>query len=45
MKQIVTPAIVLSRMNYGEADRILHVITPKQGKISIVAKGVRRVKS
>ncbi len=45
MKQIVTPAIVLSRMNYGEADRILHVITPKQGKISILAKGVRRVKS
>lgn len=45
MKQIVTQGIVLSRTNYGEADRILTVLTPDQGKIRLVAKGVRRIKS
>ena len=39
-----TQAIVLRRTNYGEADRILKVITP-QGQRSIMAKGVRREKS
>ncbi len=32
-------------MRYGEADRILHVYTPMRGKISAIAKGVRRSKS
>ncbi|NCU38368.1 DNA repair protein RecO [Candidatus Saccharibacteria bacterium] len=39
-----TRAIVLRRTNYGEADRILRVITPV-GQRSIIAKGVRREKS
>lgn len=45
MKQIVTRAIMLNRINYGEADRILKVITADHGKISLLAKGVRREKS
>ncbi len=45
MKQIVTQAIVLSRTDYGEADRILTLLTPDQGKLRLMAKGVRRIKS
>ncbi len=35
---------VLKRTNYGEADRILNIIT-SQGKISAIARGVRKEKS
>lgn len=37
-----TKAIVLRRTNYGEADRILNLLTPDHGKVSAIAKGVRR---
>ena len=39
-----TLGIVLRRTNYGEADRILNIITP-DGKISVIAKGARKEKS
>ena len=42
--EIKTLGFVLRRTNYGEADRILNLITP-QGKISAIAKGVRKPKS
>lgn len=45
MKQIVTRGIVLSRTDYGEADRILTVLTPDRGKLRLMARGVRKVKS
>jgi DNA repair protein RecO (recombination protein O) len=45
MKQLLTDAIILARTDYGEADRIITLLTPEQGKISLVAKGVRRIKS
>ena len=45
MKQLVTEGIILARINYGEADRILTLLTPDQGKLRLMAKGVRRVKS
>jgi len=45
MKQLVTTAIVLGRTDFGEADRILTLLTPEYGKLRVVAKGVRRVKS
>jgi DNA repair protein RecO (recombination protein O) len=45
MNQIVTTAIVLGRIEYGEADRIITLLTPDQGKLRLMAKGVRRVKS
>ena len=38
----VTDAIVLSRFDYGEADRILTLLTPGLGKIKAIAKGIRR---
>lgn len=37
--------IVLARKNFGEADRILSVFSKDQGRISLLAKGVRRPKS
>lgn len=43
--QIRTKAVVLRRTNYGEADRILQLLTPDNGKVSVIAKGVRREKS
>ena len=43
-KDLKTKAYVLRRTNYGEADRILNLITPV-GKISAMAKGVRKAKS
>lgn len=45
MKHQVTSAIILSRTDYGEADRILTLLTPDYGKLTLLAKGVRRVKS
>ena len=32
-------------MRYGEADRILHLYTPNRGRVSAIAKGVRRARS
>ena len=43
-KDLKTKAYVLRRTNFGEADRILNLITPV-GKISAMAKGVRKPKS
>src|SRR5436305_11740703 len=40
-----TEAIVLRSIRYGEADRILHFYTPRHGRISAIAKGVRRARS
>lgn len=45
MKSIVTEAIVLKRINYSEADRILTLLTPAHGKVGVIAKGSRRSKS
>ena len=42
--ELKTRGYVLRRTNYGEADRILGIITP-EGKVSVIAKGVRRPKS
>lgn len=38
-------AIVLSRKNVGEADRILTIFTKQYGKLRVLAKGIRRVTS
>jgi DNA repair protein RecO (recombination protein O) len=45
MNQLVTQAIILSRTDYGEADRIITLLTPGYGKLALLAKGVRRIKS
>lgn len=44
MKTTRTRAIVLRRTNYGEADRILQLLTP-DGRRSVMARGVRKEKS
>jgi DNA repair protein RecO (recombination protein O) len=40
-----TEAIVLRTMDLGEADRVLTVLTPRLGKLRVIAKGVRRPRS
>lgn len=40
-----TLGIVVKRMNYGEADRILTIFTERFGKIKAIAKGVRKISS
>lgn len=44
MKSSRTQAIVLRRTNYGEADRIVQLITP-EGRVAVMARGVRKEKS
>ena len=41
-RRYVTDAIVLSRFDLGEADRVLTLITPELGKLKAIAKGIRR---
>lgn len=45
MKQLNAKGVVLTRTEYGEADRIITFLTPDQGKVRVMAKGVRRQKS
>ena len=45
MKQLLTKAIVLHRIDYGEANRIITLLTPEQGKLRLMARGVRKPKS
>lgn len=40
-----TEAIVLRSIRYGEADRILHLYTPDDGRLGAIAKGARRTRS
>lgn len=44
MKTYRAQAIVLRRTNYGEADRILQLLTP-EGRRAVMARGVRKEKS
>lgn len=45
MRQRKVTGIVLKRVNFREADKIFTILTREEGKISVVAKGVRRIKS
>jgi DNA repair protein RecO (recombination protein O) len=40
-----TEGIVLRSMDLGEADRVLTVLTPRLGKLRVIAKGIRRPRS
>jgi len=42
---LATEAIVLKRTNFGESDRIVTLLTPEQGKVTCIAKGVRKLTS
>jgi recombinational DNA repair protein (RecF pathway) len=45
MASVVCLGIVLKRKNFGEADRMMTVLTDRFGKIPVVARGVRRITS
>ena len=45
MNQLVTRGSVLRRTEYGEADRIVTLLTPDHGKLRLMARGVRKPKS
>lgn len=40
-----TRAIIIGRHNFGEADRVIVLLTPDRGVIRGVARGVRKIKS
>ncbi|MBU2051986.1 DNA repair protein RecO [Patescibacteria group bacterium] len=40
-----TEAIVLKRINFGEADRLVTVFSQREGKLVLLAKGIRRLTS
>jgi DNA repair protein RecO (recombination protein O) len=40
-----TPAIILKRRDFGEADRLLTLLTPGHGKFDALAKGARKLTS
>ena len=44
-RTVKTEGIVLRSIRYGEADRILHVYTTDRGRVSAIAKGVRKTRS
>jgi len=37
-----TQAILLRAVDYGESDRIVHLLTPETGRLTAIAKGARR---
>lgn len=40
-----THAVVLKRRDHADADRILTIFTPRNGKIELIAKGIRKTMS
>lgn len=45
MPSLIIEGLILKRSNFGEADKILTVLTKNLGKISVVARGVRKITS
>src|SRR5437867_12611907 len=45
MPTYLAEAVVLHRPDYGEADRILTLLTREHGKLAAIAKGSRRAKA
>jgi len=45
MQSFKTQGIVLKGSNFGEADKILTIFTERFGKIKVIAKGIRKIKS
>ncbi len=40
-----TAALILKRRDFGEADRLLTILTPRHGKIAVLARGARKLTS
>ena len=45
MPALTVEGLILKRSNFGEADRMLTILTKNLGKISVVARGVRKITS
>lgn len=45
VEKLVTNGLVIRQVNYGEADRILHIFTEELGIVNALAKGARKYKS
>ncbi len=45
MKSYTVEGVVIKRSNMGEADRIVTMFTKTEGKVTVVAKGIRKLKS
>lgn len=44
-KSIRVQALILTHTNYGECDRFVRMLTPEHGKLSALARGVRKMHS
>ena len=42
MRQLVTSAVVVRLVEYGEADRVATLLTSTMGKVAVLARGARR---
>jgi len=42
VKSIQTEALILRSVDFGESDRILHLLIPDSGRLTVIAKGARR---
>lgn len=45
MPSLTVEGLILKRANFGEADRMLTILTKNLGKISVIARGVRKITS
>jgi len=45
MATFSSEGIILKRVDFGEADRLITIFTKNKGKITSIAKGIRRIKS
>jgi DNA repair protein RecO (recombination protein O) len=42
MSRLQTEALLLRAVDFGESDRIVHLLSPDVGRLSVIAKGARR---
>ncbi|NRA06559.1 MAG: DNA repair protein RecO [Myxococcales bacterium] len=42
MATLRSEALILRSVDFGESDRILHLLLPDQGRLTVIAKGARR---
>lgn len=45
MRSYTVAGIVIKRTNFGEADRLVTLFTKSQGKVTVIARGVRKLTS
>jgi len=42
VKRLATDALLLRSVDFGESDRIIHLLTPETGRLTVMAKGALR---